>query len=370
MNIGGIVLSLAMGLVTMVTADNPEFRRPPLPIFTSVEVSTSNDSNGSRITLEYLAPEKPFALWYVNGLPIREGRMDYMAVNDFEERGITIMSALHDKFSRFAVCLHNVDGEICLTLKPLPTSAVVREKLEFPWPLMTPGPVARYRLGKKVRIHAPVMETQHNYNYSAMFYSKNPGDPHGRLVTARTHGMMRGLYGDVVTIGPVSRGSGWMLEVRTDQAGYEGVLLVNTSYIPHSGLVQSCFLIRPFSIYNILNSSPFSPGFVTPIPNPITWRCRRHVDCMVVCPFLSNGHVHVTISRLNPGIASVLNEGLLPATNDIEEEDAVTRMLGPYMGYGAIFIPDFVAERDAGTYRCMYTTENAAVGVISLVEVN
>ena len=44
-----------------------------------------------------------------------------------------------------------------------------------------------------------------------------------------------GEEGDVVTIAPVMSGSGgWMVEVNTEMADYEGVLVVSTSFRPES----------------------------------------------------------------------------------------------------------------------------------------
>ena len=52
---------------------------------------------------------------------------------------------------------------------------------------------------------------------------------------ASSRDMEGGEEGDVVTIAPVTSGSGgWMVEVNTETADYEGVLVVSTSFRPES----------------------------------------------------------------------------------------------------------------------------------------
>ncbi|XP_076438588.1 uncharacterized protein LOC143277597 [Babylonia areolata] len=362
----GVTLSLFVMLVAMVASEDDELF-VPLPVMTSLTVRTSEASESATILVQYLAPELPFVLWYVNGLPIQGKRVDYFVVNKFSnKRGETTLSSYEDKESEFGVCLHNFEAEVCIFLGPLP-SHTVREDLLFRWPLMTPGPLVRYDDGERVRIHAPDMSTpQQSVYYSALFFSKNPFHSRGALVQAASRGMDGGRFGDVVTVGPATSGTGWILEVRTDRANYEGVLMVNTTYVPSSGLVKAAFLNRPFSVYRHESDAraPFEYGFVAPIPNPVTWRCRPLMDCMVICPFVANGTVSVKISRMS--ISSVLDTERLPV--NAEEKTGFTKMLGPNLGYGAIFVPNFLPEFDSGTYKCTYRVDGRSV--VGLVEVN
>ena len=86
-----------------------------------------------------------------------------------------------------------------------------------------------------MKIHAPVLSTRHNYTYSALFLSHNPSQTDGPLVRVSSRDMEGGEEGDLVTIAAVTSGSrGWMVEVGTDRAGYEGVLVVSTTFRPVS----------------------------------------------------------------------------------------------------------------------------------------
>ncbi|KAL8560838.1 hypothetical protein ACOMHN_063228 [Nucella lapillus] len=358
---------LLLACVAMVIGDEePEPPNVPLPYFTSIEVETLSQRRGAQITARYMAPENTFTMWFVNGLPIQAGRVGYFVYNIYNNstrQGRTKMSTMYDKRSQFAACLQSVSGEVCLFLAaPFQDSGVQRQEVHFIWPLMTPGPLARYNEGEKLKIHAPLLATPYNYTYTASLYSKNPDHNQGRLVQAQSEGMEGG--DGIVTISPVTGGKGWLIEVDTDDRDYEGVLLINTTYTSNTELVRSCEMYRSFSIYRKDHAAPFVEGFVAPIPSLITWQCRLGVECMVYCPFVSNGQVRVSISRA--AINSVLAEERRP--DEPEVRVATIRMLGPYMGYGYIFIPSFTPSEDAGIYECIYTTDAVRVaGMVTVV---
>ena len=54
----------------MFTCCLPVLQRPPLPMFKHIKTDTTVSTDSAVITVQYLAPEKPHATWYVDGFPI------------------------------------------------------------------------------------------------------------------------------------------------------------------------------------------------------------------------------------------------------------------------------------------------------------
>ena len=46
------------------------FQRPPLPMFKHIKTDTTVSTDSAVITVQYLAPEKPHAAWFVDSFPI------------------------------------------------------------------------------------------------------------------------------------------------------------------------------------------------------------------------------------------------------------------------------------------------------------
>ena len=130
-----------------------------------------------------------------------------------------------------------------------------------------------------------------------------------------------------------------------------------------SELVQSCTASRPITVYQRGHNAPFYPGFVAMVPQDLPtppWRCRQGFDCLVTCPFLSNGDVRVSMSRMSGGAPLVVAEGR-------ESEGTVWR-LGQYFGKARFLIRAFNRARDSGNYLCRVSSESKTV--ISSVSVH
>ncbi|KAK7089580.1 hypothetical protein V1264_024247 [Littorina saxatilis] len=330
---------------------------PPLPSVSRVDVDSTLSTDSAQIAVLYLAPEKPHVSWFVDGFPIPENRLDFSMINHYEGWGSAILTLSRDKGRQFSVCLQNVVGQVCLQLQPLPENQVVTENTDFPWPLLVPAPLARYRPGQNVRVHAPELTTVHNYTYSVLFLSHDPSQSHAALVRASSRDMEGGQDGDVVTITPVTSGiGGWMVEVETVKENYEGVLIISTAFNSESQLVKSYTVSRPVTTYRRDHTDPFYPGFVAMVTQDqqtLPWRCRPGFDCLVTCPFVSNGDVTVTLSSMRSG-------GFIDQGEETESVGTVWR-LGEYYGKARFVIGDFRSERDAGTYLCRASTESKTV---------
>ena len=122
--------------------------------------------------------------------------------------------------------------------------------------------------------------------------------------------------------------------------------------------MQSCSASRPITIYRRGRAAPFPPGFVAMVPREapptLPWRCRQGFDCLVTCPFLANGDVTVSLSRMSGG-------GLLGGAESEEGEPGAVWRLGPYLHQARFRIRAFNRAFHAGTYLCRASTASRTV---------
>ena len=122
--------------------------------------------------------------------------------------------------------------------------------------------------------------------------------------------------------------------------------------------MQSCTASRPITVYQRTRTAPFYPGFVAMVPRhapSAAWKCRQGLDCLVTCPFLSNGDVTVSLTRITGRAPSM---GLQEGSN---ERVGSVWWLGRYYGKARFHIRAFNPARDSGLYHCRVSTDSRSV---------